>query len=159
MTVSYGYDKQKVLQALRYHFINKKDIRILLIAVNVLALISGVLFFFKKIQPTVFVITSLLWIILMIVFWIAMPRLIYSKTKSFKDNFITEISGTDITLQQELGSRTWKFSDFKSWFESPHFFHLYVGPNSFFIIPKEAFSLDQVQEVRKIFGNCIANQG
>jgi hypothetical protein len=155
MTISYGYDKQKVLQALRYHFINKKDIRFLLIAVNVLALISGILFFFKKIDPTVFIITSLLWIVLMIVFWIAMPRLIYSKTKSFKDNFITEVNDYEITLQQENGSRTWQLNDFQTWFESPHFFHLYVGPNSFFIIPKEAFTSGQVHEVRTIFGKAI----
>lgn len=155
MTVSYNYDRLKVLQALRYHFINKKDIRILLIAVNVLALVSSVLFFLKKIEPTVFLLTSFLWIILMIVFWILMPRLIYSRTRAFKDNFITQINKEEIVLQQELGSRTWSYKDFKSWFESPHFFHLYLGANAFFILPKDAFSADQVQEARGIFEDSI----
>jgi hypothetical protein len=156
MTVSYGYDKLKVLQALRYHFINKKDIRLLLIAVNVLALISGMLFFMKKIEPTVFLLTSFLWIVLMITFWFFMPRLIYNRTRSFKDNFITQISQEEIVLQQEQGSRTWAYEQFQSWFESPHFFHLYVSANAFFIIPKDAFSMLQTQEVREIFKTKIA---
>jgi hypothetical protein len=155
MTISYGYDRLKVLQALRYHFINKKDIRFLLIAVNVLALISGILFFLKKIEPTVFLLTSFLWVVLMLTFWILMPRLIYNRTKAFKDNFITIINNEEIVLQQEQGSRTWKYDQFQNWFESPHFFHLYVGNNAFFILPKEAFSIDQLQTVRDLFRQRI----
>jgi hypothetical protein len=155
MTISYSYEKLKVLQALRYHFINKKDIKILIIAVNVLALISGLLLFFKAILPPVFLITSLLWIILMLTFWILMPRLIYSRTRAFKDNFITNITDTEIVLQQEQGSRTWKLDQFVNWFESPHFFHLYVGDNAFFIIPKDAFNAEQLQEARTIFNTNI----
>jgi hypothetical protein len=155
MTVSYGYDRLKVLQALRYHFINKKDIRILLIAVNVLALVSGILFFLKKIEPTVFILTSFMWIVLMLTFWILMPRLIYARTRAFKDNFITQINNKEVVLQQEQGSRAWPYDSFESWFESPHFFHLYTGANSFFIIPKDSFSIEQTQEVREIFKNNI----
>ncbi len=155
MTVSYSYDKQKVLQALRYHFINKKDIRLLLIAVNVLALISGILFFVKNIHPKVFLLTSFLWIILMVLFWFLMPRLIYSRTRSFKDNFIANINNEGVTLQQDQGSRHFDYNQFQSWFESPYFFHLYTGANAFFIIPKDAFSLDQVQEVRTFFKSNI----
>jgi YcxB-like protein len=151
MTVSYSYDKLKVLQALRFHFINKKDIRLLLIAVNVLALASGILFFLKKIEPTVFVFTSFMWIVLMLLLWFLMPRLIYNRTRSFKDNFITEITNENIVLQQENGSRTWMYEQFQSWFESPHFFHLYIGANSFFVLPKDAFTMEQTQEARAIF--------
>ena len=44
MKIHITYDKPKVIQALRYHFISRKEIRILLIAVNVFAVISAVLF-------------------------------------------------------------------------------------------------------------------
>jgi hypothetical protein len=155
MTVSYSYDKAKVLQALRYHFINKKDIRLLLIAVNVLALVSGFLFFLKKIHPTVFLLSSFLWITLMIVFWFLMPRLIYSRTKAFKDNFMVTINSDGVQLQQEHGSRQWNYKQFQSWFESPYFFHLYTGANAFFIIPKDVFSIEQLQEVRNNFKTQI----
>jgi hypothetical protein len=156
MTVSYSYDKPKVLQALRYHFINKKDIRLLLIAVNVLALLSGILFFLKKIEPTVFLLSSFLWVTLMIVFWFLMPRLIYSRTKAFKDSFIATINNEGVTLQQDQGSRVWQYTQFQSWFESPYCFHLYTAANAFFIIPKDPFTMEQLQEVRNIFKQNIA---
>ena len=156
MTVSYHYNKAKVLQALRYHFINKKDIRILLIAVNVLALLSGILFAIGLVkQPGVFVLTSVMWMVLMLVFWLLMPRLIYSRTKAFQDNFVARVTDTEITLQQEHGTRTWAFNQFTAWFESPHFFHLYLGANSFFILPKEAFSPEQTIEFRNLCNTYI----
>ena len=84
-----------------------------------------------------------------------MPRLIYSKTRAFQDNFITEISEDKIILQQEQGSRTWYYNQFQSWYESPYFFHLYTGPNAFFIIPKDVMSLEQMQEVRGYLKNGV----
>lgn len=155
MTVAFGYDKPKVLQALRFHFINKKDIRLLLILVNIVAILSGVLFFMQKIQPTVFLLTSVMWIVLMILFWFLMPRMIYNRNRTFKDNFTVTIDNVNLTLAHEKGQRVWHYKDFINWFESPHFIHLYVGANAFFIIPKEPFAFEQLQEVREIFNTNI----
>jgi hypothetical protein len=158
MKIGYQYDKQKVLQALRYHFINKQDIRILIIAVNVLAAVAGILFFMQKILPYVFLATSVLWIVLMIVFWFLLPRLIYSRERTFKDNFITEINDVGVGLQSDSGTRFWNYDSFKSWFESPHFFHLYVGPNSFFLIPKDNFETAQLGQARTYFRQHIGEK-
>lgn len=155
MTVAFGYDKPKVLQALRFHFINKKDIRLLLILVNIVAIFSGVLFFIQKIQPTVFLVTSLMWIILMLLFWFLMPRMIYNRNRTFRDNFTVTIDNAHLRLDHEQGGRTWNYHQFTNWFESPHFLHLYVGANAFFIIPKEPFTIEQLQEVREIFNTNI----
>jgi hypothetical protein len=38
MKVSFTYDKKQVLQALRYHFLSRKEIRLMIILVNVFAL-------------------------------------------------------------------------------------------------------------------------
>ena len=54
MTVHFGYDKKQVLQALRYHLLNRKEIRLMIILVNVFALLSAALFYFKKILPLAF---------------------------------------------------------------------------------------------------------
>jgi hypothetical protein len=151
MTVQFNYDRQKVLQALRYHFINKKDIRFMLILVNIVSLVSAGLYFARLIEPTVFLMTSLMWIILMILFWFLMPRMIYKRTRTFQEQFSADINDERLILEHSQGGRTWQYKDFVSWFESPHFLHLYVGPNSFFMIPKESFSDTQLQEVRGIF--------
>jgi hypothetical protein len=155
MTVSFGYEKPKVLQALRYHFINKKDIRLLLILINIVAIVSGVLFFIQRIPPGVFLMCSVMWIVLMIVFWFLMPRLIYNRTRTFQDQFSFTLDEDNLSLQHQQGGRSWQYGEFINWFESPHFFHLYVGPNSFFIIPKYPFSLEQLQEARRLFREKI----
>jgi hypothetical protein len=54
MTIYFGYEKGQVLQALRYHFISKIEIRVMLILVNVFALASLTLYAFKKITPMAF---------------------------------------------------------------------------------------------------------
>ena len=41
MKVEFSYDKGQVLQALRYHFLSKKEIRLMIILVNVFALASA----------------------------------------------------------------------------------------------------------------------
>jgi hypothetical protein len=158
MTVHFTYDKPKVLQALRYHFINKKDIRLMLILVNLVSLISAALYFARKIEPTVFLMTSLMWVVLMILFWLLMPRMIYNRTRTFQEDFDVSINDSALKLEHSQGGRTWQYADFINWFESPYFLHLYVGPNSFFIIPKEPFSMEQLQEVREIFRNHISKK-
>lgn len=151
----FTYDKKKVIQALRYHFITRREIKIMIILVNVFALISASLFFFKKVQPAAFLASSVLWIILMIMFWFLMPNMVYRKAPSFKDRLKATLTGTSFTLESQHGSRSWAWNEFSVWMESPHFFHLYFNPRSFFIVPKDAFEGDDVHEARKMLNENI----
>lgn len=156
MTSQYfNYNKGKVIQALRYHFISRKEIKLMMILVNVFAIISAALFFAKKISPLAFLISSLLWFGLMITFWYLLPVTIYKKSATFKDSFKAILDDTEFTIENERGHRSWDWSEFSTMMESPHFFHLYFDSRSFFIIPKEAFSGDDVHEARKIFSQKI----
>ncbi len=58
MTIQFGYEKKQVLQALRYHFLSKPEIKTLLVVINLFAITSAVLFALKKIQPLPFLIFS-----------------------------------------------------------------------------------------------------
>ena len=69
MTIHFSYDKKQVLQALRYHFLARPEIRIMIIVVNVFALLSAVLYYLKKIYPFAFLMGSTLWFVLMLTFW------------------------------------------------------------------------------------------
>ncbi|TAD89999.1 MAG: YcxB family protein, partial [Bacteroidetes bacterium] len=73
MTIQIHYDKNKTLQALRYHFISKMDVKVLLILVNVFAIFSAALFALKMIGAMPFLISSCLWFVLMLVFWFLLP--------------------------------------------------------------------------------------
>lgn len=156
MTSQYfTYDKPKVIQALRYHFISRREIKILMILINVFALLSAGLFFFKKISPLAFLISSALWFSMMVLFWFLLPLVIYKRAQTFRDSFKASLDNSEFTIENERGSRSWPWSEFSTWMESPHFYHLYFNSRSFFIIPKDAFEGDTVHEARNIFREKI----
>ena len=156
MTSGYfTYNKAKVIQALRYHFISRKEIKLLMIVVNVFAIISAGLYWFKKISPFAFLMSSTLWFVMMIMFWFLLPWMVYKKAKTFKDRFRAILGEYEFSIENERGSSRWGWEKFSTWMESPHFFHLYFNSRSFFIIPKDAFEGDQEHEARKIFSGKI----
>jgi len=96
----FTYDKRKVIQALRYHFISRQEIKIMMIAVNVFAILSASLFFFKKISPLAFLVSSVLWFSLMIIFWFLLPYLVYRRADTFKDRFRAILSDNELGLER-----------------------------------------------------------
>lgn len=154
-SIFFTYNKGKVIQALRYHFISQREIKIMMILVNVFAIVSAGLYFFKKIDPLAFLVSSMLWFFLMFVFWFFLPFIIYKRAATFKDRFRAHLNNTEFMLENERGSKAWPWSDFSTWMESPHFFHLYFNPRSFFILPKEAFPGEDESNARKFFSEKI----
>jgi len=156
MTSSYFiYNKAKVLQALRYHFITRKEIKIMVILVNVFAIVAAGFYFFRKISAYAFVGSSFLWFCLMISFWYILPAIIYRKSATFKDRLKVTFEEQHMFIENERGRRGWPWKNFSTMIESPHFFHLYFDSRSFFIIPKEAFEPGQISEARKILREKI----
>jgi YcxB-like protein len=133
----FNYNKPKVIQALRYHFMSRPEIKIMMVLVNIFAIASAALFFFKKVSPLAFLISSLLWFFLMI-------RAVLGREQ--------------FAIENDRGHKGWDWSSFSTWMESPHFFHLYFNPRSFFIIPKDAFEGDEAHEARKIFAAKIVKK-
>lgn len=151
----FTYHKPKVIQALRYHFISRKEIKGLLIAVNIFAIIAAILYYSGKIRPQAFLISSVLWFALMATFWFIMPYLTYRNARTFLDRFRAVLGQDHFIIENARGSRTWAWSDFSNWAETPHFYHLYFNSRSFFLIPKDAFEGDDVHAARKIFAAHI----
>lgn len=143
------YSKPKVIQALRYHFITRPEIRMMIILVNVFAVTTAVLFFFKKISPLAFLVGSVLWFVLMLAFWFILPYSIYKRSATFKDHFAVALEDKHLFLENERGTKTWPWSAFSNVIESPHFFHLYFDSRSFFLLPKEAFEGNTLPEARQ----------
>ena len=152
---TFEYDKQKTIQALRYHFISRKEIKIMMILVNVFAVFSALLFFFKKISPLAFLLSSFLWVMMMILFWFLLPRIVFRKSPSFKQKFNFSFNERAMTLETETASRSFDWKEFSTWMESPHFFHFYFNSKSFFLIPKDNLG-DNETEVRRICKEKIA---
>jgi hypothetical protein len=151
MTIYFGYEKGQVIQALRYHFISRQEIRIMLIVVNVFALASVTLYALGKITPMAFFMGSALWIVLMISFWFILPFMVYRRAITFKHEFSMDFRDDGFTLAHERGSKSWAWTALKSYLESPHFFHLYFDSRSFLLVPKNGCKdSDEVFELRKL---------
>jgi len=145
-----------VLQALRYHFISRREIKLLMILVNVFALLAAVLYAFKLISPLPFLMSSVLWISMMVAFWIWLPAMIYRKSKTFKDEFTISIEENHFFIETAGGQKSWAWREFSSYYETPGFFHLYFDSKSFFLIPKDAFpEQEKLDNARTIFREHI----
>ncbi|MBS1599418.1 MAG: YcxB family protein [Bacteroidetes bacterium] len=156
MTIQFGYERKQVLQALRYHFITRPEIKILLIVVNIFTIISAVLVYMHRIQTLSFLIFSLLWFLLLLTVWIILPVGIYKKNHTFQDRFAMDIHEKEVVLETERGAHAWQWKDFSTFMESPYFFHLYFNKRSFFLVPKDAFKdIPQLQEVRQLLRTKI----
>lgn len=159
MTTRYfTYERGKVIQALRFHFISRKEIKFMIILVNVFAMVSAALFYFKKIHPLSFLISSVLWFMLMIAYWFLLPRMIYKRTATFRDRFRVTLNDQGFSIENENGSRSWEWNQFSDSMETPHFYHLYFDPRSFFIVPKEAFEGEDVHAARKLIREKIGRK-
>jgi hypothetical protein len=144
----FAYNKKKVIQALRYHFTARPEIRILVIAVNVFALMAAVLLALKKISPQPFLLSSLLWFFLMITFWFLLPLGIYSRSQTFKEQFTIFFYTTHIHLETSQGYTDWRWEQIQFFMESPYFFHLYFNSKSFFLIPKDSSKQELMAEIK-----------
>lgn len=157
-STDFTYEKNKVIQALRYHFISRPEIKVMIVLVNVFAFGSAALFFFHKVSPMAFMISSLMWFFLMILFWFILPMTIYKKERTFKDEFAASLTDTEFIIANERGQRSWAWGQFSTWLETPYFFHLYFNSRSFFLVPKSAFEGDAVYEARKILKEKIVKK-
>lgn len=155
MQHSFSYEKKKVIQALRYHFVQRNEIRILIVLVNVFAIISAILFYTRKIRPEPFLLGSFIWLMLMATFWYFLPNSIYRKAATFRDSFIIDFKEQEIRLENERGYTNWSWRSFTRFFESPHFFHLYFDSRSFFLVPKEGMSDEFTHELRGLLNRKI----
>lgn len=149
MQHAFTYEKKKVIQGLRYHFVQRPEVKILVVLVNVFAIVAAILFYSKKIRPEPFLLGSFIWVMMMASFWYILPNSIYKKAKdTFLDRFTIAFKDNGVTLENERGYMHWNWDAFSHYFESPHFFHLYFNAKSFFMVPKEGMGDEFRHELR-----------
>ena len=136
---------------MRYHFISRREIRVMLILVNLFAIASIALYAFGKVTAMAFLTGSFLWIVLMVSFWFILPGIVYRKAATFKHEFSMTFEDDNFTLSHEKGSKSWPWTALKNYVESPHFFHLYFDSRSFFLVPKNGCKdTDEVYALRQL---------
>lgn len=157
MRISFAYEKGQVMQALRYHFISRLEIRLLIIAVNVFAVGAVVLYAMKLVSPFAFLLSSCLWLLLMIAIWWGMPWMVYRQTAAFTHAFDMEFDPTGFSLEQGGKGNRWNWASLHHWKETPLFFHLYFDPRSFWLVPKDALADEDRLQLRDWLRSQVTN--
>ena len=139
MQIKVSYKKPQVLQALRYHFISKPEIKFMMILVNVFALVAAGLFAFKLISPLPFLMSSVLWLSMMVAFWLWLPALIYRRSRTFKDSFTVSLEDNHMFIETEKGKKSWAWREFTNFYETPGFFPPLFRQPEFFPDAKRCF--------------------
>jgi hypothetical protein len=158
MHFTFSYNKKKVMQALRYHFIAQKEIRILFIVIIVFDLISGILYFAGKIRPDPFLLGAFIWFFFLISFWFLMPGIVYKRSVTFKQKFTIYFQPAYVALENPKGRIDWEWSRFMNYFESPNFFHLYFSTKSFFLVPKDTLDANEQLQLRSLISDHLAKK-
>lgn len=147
------YRKSEVLQALRYHFIRKPEIRVMIVLVNVFALLSIGLFAAGLASPLPFLMGTVLWLVLMPAVWWWMPAAVYRRNRTFRDRFTVRLEVSHLFLSREGGVRTWAWREFSNYYETPGFFHLCFGNQGFLLLPKAGIpGPEGISQARRIIG-------
>jgi len=137
-------------------FFARPEIRTLVIVINVFAILSAVLFAFKRIQALPFLLFSVLWFFLWVSIRRLLPLSIYKKSATFQDTFILSLEDRGILLETKKGRQLWAWGDFSGFKETVYFFHVYFNPRSFFMIPKDSFKdITEIQAARKLLKDNI----
>ena len=147
------------MQALRYHFLSRPEIRIMVILVNVFAILSAVLFYFNRILPFALLIGSFVWFGMMISVWYILPGVIYRRAATFKDQFQMDFNNVGFDISNERGLTRRRWTSLSKSMESPHFFYFYFTPQSFFLVPKNAFDQDGIDEMRRLLRENVKRLG
>lgn len=127
--------------------------------VNVFAIFAAAMFYFHKVSPFAFLLSSVLWIALMISFWFILPNAVYKKASTFRDTFKMTFGEYRVRLESERGSSEWNWEKFSSYIESPHFIHLYFDSKSFFLVPKNAVEKEgNLDDLRKLLKQKIVKR-
>jgi signal transduction histidine kinase len=156
MTLHFNYEKNEVIKALRHHFIQKSEIKWLLILINLFAIISTALFFMGKISSDKLTIFSALWFVTMISVWLLLPNSIYKQTKTFNEEIVAQLNSDALVLNTHKGTNSIAWNSFSHYKEGEDFFYLYQNAKSFFLIPKSAAHTEaSVPDMRTFFNTHI----
>ena len=92
------------------------------------AILAAALFYLHYVRPLPFLLSSVLWFILMVTFWYLLPRMIYRRAETFRDSFRAILTDQSFRIENDRGGRSWEWSAFSSWYESPEARRRYSAP-------------------------------
>lgn len=139
--INFTYNKTAVINALRFHFLNRKETKILKVLCAALFLSALWGYWTSIVSYGLLVGVFVAIVLLTAVFWFLLPASIYKKAKTFHEPSIKlQYNGEGMAIGTQAGARHLPWQSFHRVIETRDFFYLYRNTNSFFLIPANAFS-------------------
>lgn len=143
MDIFFHYEKSDVLQALRFHFIQRREIRMFRGILVVLGLFALLSFSLHLIGAPLLVALLLMLVLLAVVFWFVLPLAIYAKTRTFQDNIRLAHNSDGLLIGTQYSERQLPWKGILRVIETKDFILLYRDYKSFFLVPARAFKDSQ----------------
>lgn len=152
MDLNFQYEKADVLQALRFHFMRRKEIKVFRVILIWLGLLALLAFSLRFIEGSELLALILMLIVLAVVFWYVLPLSIYAKTKTFQDSIRLVPTHEGLTIRTQFADRQLPWRGIQEVVETKDFFLLYRNTQSFFLVPGRAF---KDSEQRQVFRDLL----
>jgi len=148
MHLEFSYNKEEVLNALRYHFMQRGEIKVFRNTLFTLLAFALAGYAFKIVTIGALIGISGMVLLIAIAFWFLLPVSIYNKAATFKDNIHLKYSeeGITISTRSSENQRLLSWSTFTRVVEAKNFFFLYRGKKNFFLVPTSAFKSEDAQK-------------
>ncbi|MFY0252687.1 YcxB family protein [Chitinophaga sp. 30R24] len=141
MHLEFSYHKGDVLHALRYHFMQRGEIKVFRNTLIILLLATLTGYFYRVVTTGALTGIVIMILVLTWVFWYLLPLAIYNKAATFKDDIHLSYSeeGLLISTRYSHRQRSISWQQFSRVVETKKFFFLYRDKKTFFLIPTNAF--------------------
>lgn len=140
MHLEFNYKKNEVLNALRYHFLHRGEVRVFQVTLLIFILFTIAGYLFHVVNRGALAGVTGMTILIVWSFWYLLPVSTYNKAATFQDNIRLRVNEEGMTITtSEGGDRSVGWQRFSQVVETQKFIYLYRDKKSFFLIPLSAF--------------------
>lgn len=101
------------------------------------------------------IVVMVVWNLLFLVSPYFAARSQFRGSRTAKGPKTLQVSPTELSFQSDLGNSHLQWSGFVTWVEEKQVFALFTNPKVFVIVPKRAFTSEQVAEFREMLRQHI----
>lgn len=148
MHLEFSYNKDEVLNALRYHFLQRGEIKVFRNTLFILLAFTLAGYAYRIVTVGALVGIASMSVVIVLVFWYMLPVSIYNKAATFKDDIHMNYSedGIVISTRNSDVDKRLSWTGFTAVVRAKNFFFLYRGKKNFFLVPTSAFKSEAAQK-------------
>ncbi len=143
--LQFTYKKEEVINALRFHFLRRGEIRVFRNTLIVLLLATVIGYVFRVVNFNAMLGIVVMMVILGWAFWYLLPVSTYNKAATFRDSIRLRYNDEGMAIYTGQGERSMSWRNFSQIVETQSFFFLYRDKRTFFLIPTSAFENDEAR--------------